>query len=98
MCKLHLNRSCMIYFTDLRCVISFPFLLSNFFFNFLTGLVSWPMIDFLLLVVKRVILWPNLGHLFLSAHAGTRYYCALVWLLVGCNFHEACHLHMTRRG
>lgn len=39
----------------------------------LLGLVLWLMIGFLLLVVKRVILWLNLVHLFSSAHGGMRY-------------------------
>lgn len=40
---------------------------------FVTGLVLQSTIGSQLLVVKRVISWPNLGHLFSSAHAGSRY-------------------------
>lgn len=39
----------------------------------LTGLVLWLMSDFLLLVVKKVILWPNLDPLFLSALEGMKW-------------------------
>lgn len=40
---------------------------------FPTGLVSLLVIDSTLLVVKRVISWPNLAPLSLNAHEGSRY-------------------------
>lgn len=46
-------------------------------FNLVTGPALQSMIDFLLLVVKKVILWPNPGHPFSSVPAETRYHLVL---------------------
>lgn len=69
---------------------TFPLTYSNIPIWHSPGLVLWPMIGFLLSVVKKATSWPNPVHLFLSAPVGMRY----IWLLAQ-EFIASCILRLV---